>query len=169
MFWVKLPRMRVTLLLVLCAGLTACNAGPKVVVHEEDDTPARASAKPASNWEYRNDAGASWACVKSADDAAELCFRREQGHLDSFLHLPKSGNPFFCSRGRCETKITVDAEDPQTVDGTDDENGGIRILFLPDPQKLLHKVEQAKQVRVKPPMFGVDQEFVFDVTGLNWK
>jgi hypothetical protein len=157
-------------LLALCAVLTACNAGPKVVVHEEDDTPApQAAAKPASNWEYRNDAGASWACAKSVDNAAELCFRREQGHLDSFLHLPKSGNPFFCSRGRCETKIKFDAEDPQTVDGTDDENGGIRILFLPDPQKLLHQVEQAKQVRVKPPMFGLDQQFVFDVTGLNWK
>jgi hypothetical protein len=160
--------MRVAPLLVLCAVLTACNAGPKVVVHEEDDTPTP-QAKPASNWEYRNDAGASWACVKSVDNAAELCFRREQAHLDSFLHLPRSGNPFFCQRGRCETKIKIDAEDPQTVNGTDDEDGGIRILFLPDPQKLLREVEQAKEVRVKPPMFGVDQQFVFNVAGLNWK
>lgn len=160
--------MKAALLLALCALLTACNAGPKVVVHEEDDTPAQ-PAKPAPNWDYRTDAGASWACAKSVDNDAELCFRREQGHLDSFLHLPKSGNPFFCQRGRCETKITIDSAAAQTVQGTDDEDGGIRILFLPDPQKLLHQVEQAKQVRIKPPMFGLDQEFVFNVAGLNWK
>jgi hypothetical protein len=160
--------MKAALLLALFAVLTACNAGPKIVVHEEDDAPVR-PAKPAPTWDYRTDAGASWACAKSIDDSAELCFRREQGHLDSFLHLPKSGNPFFCQRGRCDTKITIDSSATQTVQGTDDENGGIRILFLPDPQKLLHQVEQARQVRVKPPMFGLDQEFVFNVAGLNWK
>jgi hypothetical protein len=160
--------MKAALLLALCAVLTACNAGPKIVVQEVDDT-APAPAKPVSNWEYKSDQGASFACAKSIDNAAELCFRREQGHLDSFLHLPKSGNPFFCQRGRCETKIKFDAQTQETVQGTDDENGGIRILFLPDPPKLLHEVEQAKQIRINPPMFGVDQQFVFDVAGLNWK
>jgi hypothetical protein len=159
--------MRAALLFALCAALTACNAGPKVV--EVDDTSPTPQAKPASNWDYRTDAGASWACAKSVDNAAELCFRREQRHLDSFLHLPKGGNPFFCSRGRCPTKIRIDAAAEQTLQGTDDENGGIRILFLPDPQKLLHAVEQAKEVRVIPPMFGVEQQFVFKVGGLNWK
>jgi hypothetical protein len=161
--------MRAALLFAFCAALTACNAGPKVVVQEQDDTTPQAPAKPASTWDYRKDAGASWACAKSVDNAAELCFRREQGHLDSFLHLPKSGNPFFCSRGHCETRIKIDAQPPETVQGTDDENGGTRILFLPDSQKLLHEVEQAKELRIKPPMFGVDQEFVFQVCGFNWK
>lgn len=67
------------------------------------------------------------------------------------------------------TKLKVDAGPQQTVEGTDDEAGGTRILFLPDPQKLLHEVQQAKQLRVTPPMFGVEQEFVFDVSGLKWK
>jgi hypothetical protein len=161
--------MRAALLFTLCAALTACNAGPKVVVQEEDDATPQVAAKPVSAWDYRKDGGASWACAKSVDNAAELCFRREQGHLDSFLHLPKSGNPFFCSRGRCETKIKIDAQPPETLQGTDDENGGVRILFLPDPQKLLHEIEQAKELRIKPPMFGLDQEFVFQVAGFNWK
>ena len=56
----------------------------------------------------------------------------------------------------------------RTVDGTDDEGGGTRILFLPAPEKLLHEVEQAKEVTVKPPMFGLDQQFVFQVGGLKW-
>lgn len=160
--------MKAVLPLTICIFLTACNAGPRVIT--EDDTPApQAAPKAVSSWAYKTDGGASWACAKSVDDAAELCFRREQGQMDSFLHLSKSGNPFFCSRGRCPTKITFDGAPEQTVQGTDDENGGIRILFLPNPQKLLHEVQQAKEVRVKPPMFGLDQQFVFEVGGLNWK
>lgn len=153
---------------MFCAALIACNAGPKNLAQEEDAAPAP-QPKATPNWDYRTEAGATWACAKSVDNAAELCFRREQGHLDSFLHLPKSGNPFFCSRGRCPTKIQVDSATPETVQGTDDENGGVRILFLPDPQHLLREIGQSKQVHIKPPMFGVDQEFVFNVDGLNWK
>lgn len=159
--------MKAALLLAFCILLTACKAGPRVVVQEQDDTTQ--PAKPAPNWEYKTETGASFACAKSIDNTAEFCFRREQGHLDTFLHLPKSGNPFFCQRGRCDTKIKIDSGAEQTVQGTDDENGGIRILFLPDPQKLLHEIEPAKQIRIKPPMFGLDQAFVFDVSGLNWK
>ncbi|HTV09745.1 MAG TPA: hypothetical protein VMD97_11945 [Candidatus Aquilonibacter sp.] len=159
--------MRAALPLAFCILFTACKAGPRIIVQEKDDTVAQ--PKPASAWEYKTDHGASWACAKSIDNAAELCFRREQGHLDSFIHLPETGNPFFCQRGRCDTKISIDSAAEQTVQGTDDENGSIRILFLPDPQKLLSQVEQAKQVRIKPPMFGLDQQFVFNVSGLHWK
>jgi hypothetical protein len=149
--------------------LAGCNAGPKVVVQEVDE-PAPQPAAPVSNWEYRADGGASWACVKSVDGAGELCFRREQGHLDSYMHLPwREGNPFFCQHGRCETKLKLDAGPEQMVQGTDDTGGGTRILFFPAPDKMLHEVEQAKELRVKPPMFGVDQEFVFEVRGLKWK
>lgn len=150
--------------------LTACNAGPRVVVREEDDTASAPQAAPASGWEYKTEGTSSWACARSVDDAAELCFRREQGHLDSYLHLPaREGNPFFCQHGRCPTKLQVDAAPQQTVQGTDDESGGTRILFLPAPDKLLKQIEQAKELRISPPMFGVDQQFVFKVGGLNWK
>jgi hypothetical protein len=164
--------MRAAVLLALVVLVAACNAGPRVVVHEVDDdsTPAaQQPVKPVSNWEYKADGSTSWACAHSVDNAAELCFRREQGRLDSYLHLPsREGNPFFCSRGHCETKISFDAAPERTVEGTDDEAGGTRILFLPAPEKLLHEVEQAKEVRLKPPMFGVDQQFVFQVSGLKW-
>jgi hypothetical protein len=155
-------------LLTLLSLLTACSAGPRVVVHEEEDTsPAKAAA--VGNWDYKTEGKTSWACAHSVDNAAELCFRRVQGHLDSFLHLPsREGNPFFCSHKHCETKIKVDAAAEQTLEGTDDEGGGTRILFLPAPEKLLHEVENAKEVRVSPPMFGVDQQFVFHVDGLKW-
>lgn len=156
------------------AGLVAfvllfagCNAGPKMVVHEEEPVPAPKPTAPVSNWEYKTDAGDSWACARSVDNAAELCFRRSKGQLDSYLHLPREGNPFFCSRGHCETKLSVDGAQ-QMVQGTDDEGGGTRILFLPAPEHLLREVEHANEVRVKPPMFGVDQEFVFEVSGLKW-
>ena len=56
----------------------------------------------------------------------------------------------------------------QTLHGTDDEGGGTRILFLPAPDELLREVENAKEIRVSPPMFGVDQQFVFHVEGLKW-
>lgn len=162
--------MRAVLLCGLALLLTACNAGPKIVIQEQDDTTAGPKAAPVVNWEYKTERTSSWACAHSADDAAELCFRKEQGHLDSYLHLPsREGNPFFCQRGRCLTKVKLDAGPEQTVNGTDDEAGGTRILFLPDPQKLLHEVEQARELRVTPPMFGVDQEFVFQVSGLKWK
>lgn len=162
----RLRRMRLALLafVVLFVG---CNAGPKVVVQEEDEPPPTPKAAPVANWEYKTDGGDSWACARSVDNAAELCFRRSRGHLDSYIHLPREGNPFFCSRGHCETKVSVDGTE-QTVEGTDDQQGGTRILFLPAPEKLLHEVEQAKEVRVKPPMFGVDQQFVFQVGGLKW-
>ena len=162
--------MRAAALLALAILATACNAGPRVEVHEEEEpTSAPAPVKPASNWEYKVDGHSYWACAHSVDNAAELCFRREQGRLDSFLHLPsREGNPFFCSRGRCVTKIRIDDAAERTVEGTDDEGGGTRILFLPAPEKLLHEVEQAREVRVKPPMFGVDQEFDFQVAGLKW-
>lgn len=150
--------------------VTACNAGPKVIIKEQEDTTPVAKPAPVANWDYKQDSGSSWACAHSADNAAELCFRKEQGHLDCYLHLPfRQGNPFFCQRGRCMTNLKVDAGPQQTVEGTDDEAGGTRILFLPDPQKLLHEVQQAKQLRVTPPMFGVEQEFVFNVSGLKWK
>jgi hypothetical protein len=160
--------MKLAMLLAFAMLFAGCNAGPRVVVHEEEEEPAPPkSAAPVSNWEYKSDAGSSWACARSVDNAAELCFRRSPGHLDSYLHLPREGNPFFCSRGHCETKLSVDGTE-RTVEGTDDEFGGTRILFLPGAEKLLHEVEQAKEVRVKPPMFGVDQEFVFQVGGLKW-
>ena len=164
----RLSRMRLALLAfaILLAG---CKAGPRVVIQEDDEpAPAAKPAAPVSNWEYKTDGGDSWACARSVDNAAELCFRRSGKELDSYLHLPREGNPFFCSRGHCETKLTVDGTE-RTVEGTDDERGGTRILFLPAPEKFLHEVEQAKEVRVKPPMFGVDQEFVFQVGGLRWK
>jgi hypothetical protein len=162
--------MRAVLLCGLALLLTACNAGPKVVIQEQDDTTVAAKPAPVANWEYRTESTSSWACAHSLDNAAELCFRKEQGHLDSYLHLPtREGNPFFCQRGRCPTKLKVDAGPAQTIEGTDDESGGTRILFLPDPQKLLHEVQQANELRVTPPMFGLDQEFVFQVSGLKWK
>lgn len=155
--------------LLACAMLLAsCNAGPRVVIHEDEEpAPAPKVAAPV-NWEYNTDGGDSWACAHSVDNAAELCFRRSQGHLDSYLHLPREGNPFFCSRGHCQTEVKVDGTE-QTMQGTDDERGGTRILFLPAPERLLHEVEHAREVRVKPPMFGLDQEFVFEVSGLKWQ
>ncbi len=167
----RLPRMKAVELLALSflLTLTACNAGTHVVVHEEEDTTPAAQAATVSNWDYKTEGNSSWACTHSVDNAAELCFRRVQGHLDSFLHLPsREGNPFFCSHKHCETKIQVDAAAEQTLEGTDDDGGGTRILFLPAPEKLLHEVEHAKQIRVSPPMFGVDQQFVFNVDGLKW-
>jgi hypothetical protein len=156
-------------LLALLIFLTACNAGPHVVVHEEEDTTPAPQAAPAANWDYKTEGNTSWACTHSADNAAELCFRRVQGHVDSFLHLPsRDGNPFFCSLKHCETKIQIDTAAEQTLRGTDDSGGGTRILFLPAPEKLLHEVEHAKEVRVSPPMFGVDQQIVFQVGGLKW-
>ncbi len=162
--------MRAAVLCGLALFLTACNAGPKVVIQEQEDTTPAPKAAPVANWEYKTDGTSSWACAHSADNAAELCFRKEQAHLDSYLHLPfHEGNPFFCQRGRCTTKLKVDAGPAQTVEGTDDESGGTRILFLPEPRKLLHEVQQAKELRVSPPMFGVNQEFVIEVAGLKWK
>ncbi len=156
-------------LLSVALWLTACNAGTRVVVHEEDDTTPAPKAAPVANWDYKTEGNSSWACTHSVDNAAELCFRRVQGHLDSFLHLPsREGNPFFCSRKHCETKIKVDGGAEQALEGTDDEGGGTRILFLPAPEKLLREVEHAKEIRVSPPMFGVDQQFVFHVDGLKW-
>lgn len=150
--------------------LAGCKAGPRVVVQEQDEAPLPQAAAAAPGWDYKADGRTSWACVPSADNAAELCFRRANGHLDSYMHLrAREGNPFFCQRGRCETKLKLDAGADETVQGTDDEYGGTRILFLPAPEKLLQEVRQAKELRVKPPMFGVDQEFVFEVAGLNWK
>ena len=162
--------MKAAELLTLLILLTACNAGPHVVVHEEEDTtPAVQSATPVANWDYKTEGNTTWACAHSVDNTAELCFRRVAGHLDSFLHLPsREGNPFFCSRKHCETKIQVDAAPLQTLEGTDDEGGGTRILFLPGPEKLLREVEHAQEIRVSPPMFGVDQQFVFKVAGLKW-
>ena len=167
--WVRLPRMKAVEIFALSILLTlaACNAGPHVVVHEEEDPAPAAHAAP--NWDYRTEGGTSWACTHSVDNAAELCFRRVQGHLDSYLHLPsRDGNPFFCSRRHCETKIQIDAAAERKVQGTDDDAAGTRILFLPAPDKLLREVEQAKEVRVSPPMFGVDQQFVFKVDGIKW-
>jgi hypothetical protein len=161
--------MKAVELLALLIFLTACNAGPHVVVREEEDTTPASQAASAANWDYKSEGNSSWACTHSVDNAAELCFRRVQGHLDSYLHLPsREGNPFFCSHKHCETKIKVDAAAEQTLKGTDDEGGGTRILFLPAPEKLLLEVEQGKEVRVSPPMFGVDQQFVFHVDGLKW-
>ena len=163
-----LPRMKAVGLLALLIFVTACNAGPRVVVREEEDTTP-AQAKPSANWDYKTEGDTLWACSHSVDNAAELCFRREHGRLDAFLHLPSlEGNPFFCSRKHCETKIQFDAAAEQTLHGTDDERGGTRILFLPAPDKLLNEVEHAKEIRVSPPMFGVDQQFVFKVDGLKW-
>lgn len=162
--------MRAVVLCGLVLLLTACKAGPKVVIQEQDDTADTSKAAPVANWEYKTDHGSSWACARSVDNAAELCFRKESGHLDSYLHLPsREGNPFFCQRGRCPTKLKLDNGPEQTVQGTDDESGGTRILFLPDPQKLLNEVAHASELSIRPPMFGVDQEFVFQVSGLNWK
>ena len=164
----RLSRMKLGVLLVFAMVLVGCKAGPRVVIHEEDEPDvATKPAAPVSSWEYKKDGGDSWACARSVDNAAELCFRRSAGHLDCYLHLPREGNPFFCSRGHCDTKLTVDGTQ-RTVQGTDDELGGTRILFLPAPEKFLGEVEHAKEVRVKPPMFGLDQEFVFQVGGLKW-
>ena len=160
---VELSALSIVLLL-----LSACNAGPHVVVREEEDTTPSSKAAPVANWDYKTEGNTSWACTHSVDNAAELCFRRVQGHLDSFLHLPRDGNPFFCSRKHCETKIQIDAMVAQRLEGTDDEGGGTRILFLPAPEKLLREIEHAKEIRVSPPMFGVDQQFVFKVDGLKW-
>lgn len=159
--------MRLAVLLAFAMLLAGCNAGPRVVIHEEEEPEPAAKMAPASNWDYKTEGGDTWACARSVDNAAEFCFRRSRRTLDSYLHLPREGNPFFCSHGRCETKISVDGRE-QTVEGTDDERAGTRILFLPAPEKLLHEVKQAKEVRVKPPMFGVDQEFLFQVGGLRW-
>jgi hypothetical protein len=165
----RLPPMKAVGLLALLMFLTACNAGPRVVVHEEEDTTPASQAAAIANWDYKAEDNTSWACTHSVDNTAELCFRRTQGHLDSFLRLPlRDGNPFFCSRKHCETKIRVDAGAQQTLEGTDDSGGGTRILFLPGPEKLLREVEHAKELRVSPPMFGVDQQFVFHVDGLKW-
>jgi hypothetical protein len=162
--------MKAVELLALLIFLTACNAGPHVVVHEEDDATPAPKAAPVANWDYKTEGDTTWACAHSVDNTAELCFRRVQGRLDSFLHLPsRDGNPFFCSRKHCSTKIKVDAAAEQTLEGTDDERGGTRILFLPGPEKLLHEIENAKEIRVSPPMFGVDQQFVFHVDGLKWQ
>jgi hypothetical protein len=162
--------MKAVELLALLIFLTACNAGPHVVVHEEEDTTPAPKAAPVANWDYKTEGNTTWACAHSVDNAAELCFRRVQGRLDSFLHLPsREGNPFFCSRKHCVTKIKVDAAAEQTLEGTDDEGGGTRILFLPAPEKLLRAVEHAKEIRVSPPMFGLDQQFVFHVDGLKWQ
>ena len=164
-----LPRMKAVELLALLVFLTACNAGPRVVVHEEEDTTSAPQAAPVVNWDYKTEGDTTWACAHSVDNTAELCFRRVQGRLDSFLHLPsRQGNSFFCSRKKCQTKIKVDAAAEQTLEGTDDERGGTRILFLPGPEKLLGEVEHAKEIRMSPPMFGVDQQFVFHVDGLKW-
>ena len=161
--------MKAVELLALLMLLTACNAGPRVVVHEEEDATPSPQAAVIANWDYKTEGDTSWACTHSVDNAAELCFRRAQGHLGSFLRLPlRGGNPFFCSRKHCETKIWVDAGAEQTLAGTDDEGGGTRILFLPGPEKLLHEIEHAKEIRVSPPMFGVDQQFDFHVDGLKW-
>jgi hypothetical protein len=166
---VRLPRMKAVGLIALLILLAACNAGTHVVVHEEEDAAPAQAAAPIANWDYKTEGDISWACAHSVDNAAELCFRRTQSHLDSFLHLPsREGNPFFCSRKHCETKVKIDAAPEQTLEGTDDSGGGTRILFLPAPDKLLHEVEQAKEVRVSPPMFGVNQQFVFNVNGLKW-
>jgi|HubBroStandDraft_1064217.scaffolds.fasta_scaffold301358_2 hypothetical protein len=166
----RLPRMKAVGLLALLILLTACNAGPRVVIHEEEDTTPAPQAAAVANWDYKTDGNTSWACTHSVDNTAELCFRRVQGHLDSFLHLPsRDGNPFFCSRKHCETKIQIDTAAEQILAGTDDTGGGTRILFLPAPDKLLHDVAHAKEVRVSPPMFGVDQQFVFKVDGLKWQ
>jgi len=168
----RLPRMKavgIFALSILLTFLAACNAGPRVVVHEEEDTTPASQTAALANWDYKTEGSTSWACTHSVDNAAELCFRRVQGHLDSYLHLPlREGNPFFCSQRHCETKIQIDAAAEQKWQGTDDETAGTRILFLPSPEKLLHEVEHAKEIRVSPPMFGVDQQFVFKVDGLKW-
>ena len=165
----RLPRMKAVGLLTLLILLAACNAGSHVVVHEEEDTSPATKAAPPSNWEYKTEGDTSWACAHSVDNAAELCFRREHGRLDAYLHLPSlEGNPFFCARKHCDTKIQFDAAAEQTLHGTDDERGGTRILFLPAPDKLLDEIKRAKQIRLSPPMFGVDQRFVFKVDGLKW-
>lgn len=161
--------MKAVGLFALLIFLAGCNAGPHVVIHEEDDATPAAKPAPVSNWDYKTEGNTSWACTHSVDNAAELCFRRVQSHLDSYLHLPlREGNPFFCSHKNCPTKVTIDGAAAQTLEGTDDSGGGTRILFLPAPEKLLHEIESAKEVRVSPPMFGVDQQFIFKVDGLKW-
>lgn len=165
----RLHRMKAVGLLALSILLTACNAGPRVVVHEEEDPTPAPKAAAVANWDYKTEGATSWACAHSVDNAAEFCFRREQGHVDSFLRLPREGNPFFCSRKHCATKIKFDTAAEQTLEGTDDDGGGTRILFLPAPDKLLREVENAKEVRMSPPMFGVDQQFIFNVDGLKWQ
>lgn len=168
----RLPRMKaveIFTLSILLMLLAACNAGPRVVVHEEEDATPAPQAAAVTNWDYKTEGSTSWACTHSVDNAAEFCFRRAQGHLDSYLHLPlREGNPFFCSHKQCETKIQIDAAAERKLQGTDDEAAGTRILFLPLPEKLLREVQHAKEVRLRPPMFGVDQQFVFHVDGLKW-
>jgi hypothetical protein len=161
--------MRARWLLGLALLLTACKAGPRVVIEDEDQPAPAARPASASKWSYKAEGTSTWACDLSVDDAAQLCFRRDHGRLDGYLELPHAGNPFFCQRGRCPTQLTVDNGAEETVQGTDDQGGGTRILFLPAPEKLLRQVEAAKRVKVKPPMFGLDQEFDFNVGGLNWK
>ena len=166
----RLAPMKAVEIFALSMLLTACNAGPRVVVHEEEETTPAPQAAVAANWDYKAEDNTSWACTHSVDNDAELCFRRAQGRLDSYLHLPsREGNPFFCSQKHCATKIKVDAAPEQSLSGTDDEQGGTRILFLPEPDRLLREVEHAKEVRVSPPMFGVDQQFIFHVDGLKWQ
>jgi predicted small lipoprotein YifL len=149
----------------LATALTACKAGPKgPLVDDEPSAPV-----PAAGWEYKSDPTTSWACVKSVDDAAELCFRKMQGHLDSYLKLSEEGNPFFCYAGHCEAKIKIDSGAEQTMQGTDDVDGGTRVLFLPGPTKILAQVRHAREFAIRPPMFGRDQTFVFKVDGLKWQ
>jgi hypothetical protein len=149
-------------------ALAALSVACKRQTVEIVDVPVKPVEQP-SNWEYRSDATTSWACVDSVDETAQLCFRRMQGHLDSYLKLPEEGNPFMCYARHCQTKIQLDAGAMETVQGADDENGGTRVLFLPAPAKLLNDVQHAKQLTIGPPMFGSDRMFVFRVNGLHWQ
>src|ERR1700753_4092135 len=83
----RLARMKAVEILALLMLLTACNAGPRVVVHEEEETTPAPQAAVDANWDYKTEDNTSWACTHSVNNDAELCFRRAQGRLDSSLTL----------------------------------------------------------------------------------
>jgi hypothetical protein len=133
------------------------------------------ATKSPENWDYSEDKDEmsgkkmSWACT-SAPEGAQLCLRKKDGKLESFITFNSvSDGQFLCIEDACSTRARFDDGSVVSFGGVEAAGGKTTMLFLEPSSKLISSLRKAKTLKLQPPIFEHSGEVLhFDVAGLRW-
>ena len=110
-----------------------------------------------------------WMCT-DAPEGAELCLRKKNGQLESYVSFNSVGDgQFLCLEDDCSVKARFDDDPTITFNGVEAAGGKTTTLFIEPASKLLAHLHKAKILKLQPPVYENSGEVLhFDVSSLKW-
>lgn len=159
---------------------------PVVLIDDSNEEPLSAAPATTSNWQYDESidemrGGSSYFAINTSTNAATLEFPYGEGvqlniiirddvqNGKDILFAVNKGQ-LFCSYQDCYISVKFDDGSVERLVANEAEAGSSEVLFLADDTSgFVDKLKRAEKLMVEVNFYNHgDEQFKFDVSGLEW-